>query len=105
MPPSLRHHFERRDDGRFQVGEEARALVHLRHHDLRAPGASARDVFDAVLCRNVLIYFDARERAGAVARLASVLRPGGLFFLGPSESGIELPASFRRVGPAAYEKS
>ena len=64
----------------------------------------ARAVFDAVFCRNVLIYFAARERAGAIARLADALRPGGLFFLGPCETGVRLPATFARIGPAAYRK-
>ncbi len=104
IPASLRGHFERREDGRFELRPEARALVHLRHHDLRSASAGARNVFDVILCRNVLIYFEAAERGAAVARLANALRPGGLLVLGPSESGLELPDSLVRIGTAAYEK-
>lgn len=104
VPAALRHRFEREPDGHFALDAETRALVHLRHHDLRGGSKAAKDVFSVVLCRNVLIYFEARDRAAAVARLASVLRTGGLLLLGPSESGIELPPSLRRIGTAAYEK-
>jgi chemotaxis protein methyltransferase CheR len=41
---------------------------------------------DLVLCRNVLIYFDAERRTQAVARLGDALRPGGWLFLGYSEA-------------------
>jgi chemotaxis protein methyltransferase CheR len=104
VPPRYRGQFVREPGGGFALDAETRSLVHLRHHDLRHAARGARSVFDAILCRNVLIYFEPRERKAAVARLSDVLRPGGLLLLGPSESGIELPASFRRVGAAAYEK-
>jgi chemotaxis protein methyltransferase CheR len=104
VPPLLRKHFEPRGDGTFALDAATRGLVTLRRHDLREGTAAAGSVFDAVFCRNVLIYFEGRERAAAVARLAHVLKKNGLFFLGPSESGVELPASFVRIGPASYEK-
>lgn len=104
VPPSLRRFLEPTPDGGARVGDAVRSLVHVRRHDLRQLAGGARGVFDAVFCRNVLIYFDAAERAGAVERLALALRPGGLFFLGPCETGVRLPESFARVGPAAYTK-
>jgi chemotaxis protein methyltransferase CheR len=104
VPASLRLRFEPAPGGRFRVGAEARALVHLRRHDLREAGVHARSVFDAIFCRNVLIYFESAARAAIVSKLARVLRPGGIFFLGPSESGVELPEGFTRIGPAAYKR-
>jgi chemotaxis protein methyltransferase CheR len=69
-----------------RVRQEVRALVELRRHNLVAdppPGGP----FDLVLCRNVLIYFDAATAAAVLRRLAGALRPGGLLVLGP----VELP--------------
>lgn len=43
-------------------------------------------VYDTVLCRNVLIYFTEQALLRAVERFAYCLRPGGLLFLGHSES-------------------
>lgn len=42
--------------------------------------------FDVIFCRNVLIYFDDRTAAGVAQRLAHALAPGGLLFVGVSES-------------------
>ena len=69
-----------------RVVEEARALVDLRRHNLvvdPAPGGP----FDAILCRNVLIYFEPPVAAEVLYRLANALRPGGLLLVGP----VELP--------------
>ena len=53
--------------------------------------------YDAVFCRNVLIYFSPAALRRAVANVAAVLRPGGLLFLGAAESIIGLSASFETV--------
>lgn len=42
--------------------------------------------FDAILCRNVLIYFKDQRLLSVVDRLADALAPGGLLAVGVSES-------------------
>lgn len=42
--------------------------------------------FDAIFCRNVLIYFDAPTKRDIVDRMANLLRPDGALYLGHSES-------------------
>jgi chemotaxis protein methyltransferase CheR len=42
--------------------------------------------FDAILCRNVLIYFKESRVSSVVERLADALKPGGLLAVGVSES-------------------
>ena len=42
--------------------------------------------FDAVLCRNVLIYLTAAAREAAMRALLAHLRPGGLLLLGPTDA-------------------
>lgn len=53
--------------------------------------------YDAVFCRNVLIYFSEEAIRRAVENFATVLRPGGLLFLGASESIIGLSECFEAV--------
>ncbi len=53
--------------------------------------------YDAVFCRNVLIYFSPAALLSAVRNFAQVLRPGGLLFLGAAESIIGLETCFEAV--------
>jgi chemotaxis protein methyltransferase CheR len=49
---------------------------------------------DAVFCRNVLIYFDARARKAAIEALYERLNPGGVLLLGHSESLLNVSTAF-----------
>jgi chemotaxis protein methyltransferase CheR len=49
---------------------------------------------DAIFCRNVLIYFDARSRKAAIERLYERLYPGGVLLLGHSESLLNVSTAF-----------
>ena len=49
---------------------------------------------DAIFCRNVLIYFDARARRNAIEVLYERLNPGGVLLLGHSESLLNVSTAF-----------
>jgi|SRR5689334_557693 len=49
---------------------------------------------DLLLCRNVLIYFDATAQAHIMGRLRYALNDGGVLFLGKSESQLKRNAEF-----------
>jgi len=51
--------------------------------------------FDVILCRNVLLYFAPTMRRHVFARLAEVIRPGGLLVLGAGETVIGQTDAFR----------
>jgi chemotaxis protein methyltransferase CheR len=77
------------------VAGEVRALVEFRRHNLvadPAPGA-----FDVVVCRNVLIYFEAPVAAEVLYRLVEALRPGGLLLVGPVELALASPLGLEWV--------
>jgi chemotaxis protein methyltransferase CheR len=51
-----------------------------------APGPDGLGVFDAIVCRNVLIYFRDEHIVRVIDRLIEHLAPGGLIAVGVSES-------------------
>jgi chemotaxis protein methyltransferase CheR len=87
--------------GRVRVAPGVRALVSFERLNLNDPFV-APGPFDAILCRNVLIYFDADSRRRAVERMAEHLAPGGHFFLGHSESLNGVTDALRHVAPNIY---
>jgi chemotaxis protein methyltransferase CheR len=76
----------------LRVRREVRSMVSFKSHNLMEPPPSGGP-FDAIFCRNVMIYFDRPTREKLVNRLASVLRPGGILAVGSAEtlSGIDAP--------------
>lgn len=88
---------------------EAPAELRLRtlfvRHNLVSPAPTARQ--DLIVCRNVLIYFDAAGVAAALGHLAAALRPGGILLLGPADAAPPSALGLRPVhlGDAvAWEK-
>lgn len=73
-----------RDGDAFRVREAPRRLVGFETHDLIRDGA--RDPFDVVLCRNLLIYIDIDHKAALFDTLGASLREGGVLVVGMTES-------------------
>lgn len=59
--------------------------------------------FDAIFCRNVMIYFDQKTQALLLKRFAKLLKPGGLLFAGHSEHFGGMSGPFRLRGQSVYE--
>lgn len=87
----------------YQVHPSVRSLVRLARLNLMEEWPM-KGPFDVIFCRNVMIYFDAPTRERLVQRYWQMLRPGGHFFVGHSESLSSLATSFRYVQPAVYVK-
>jgi chemotaxis protein methyltransferase CheR len=91
------------EETRFRVKESVRRLVSFARLNLQADWPM-RGPFDAIFCRNVMIYFDGPTRERLVNRFHGLLRPGGQLFLGSSESLSGFDHPFRYVQPAVYLK-
>ncbi len=61
-------------------------------------------LFDVVFLRNVLIYFDHPTKEKIIRSLTSKLRPGGILYIGHSESlkGMNLPLTL--IAPTTYQR-
>lgn len=80
----------------WQIKPELRKMVQFRRHNLfddyRPLGC-----FDIIFCRNVLIYFDSQARGQILDRMAAVLAPDGVLFLGGTETVIGITDRFQPV--------
>ena len=88
--------------GRAICGE-VKAFVHFKRLNLMGAWPM-HGPFDAIFCRNVIIYFDAPTKARLVDRLADLLRPGGTLYLGHSESLVRRHPKLSLVGRTAYRR-
>ncbi len=58
--------------------------------------------FDAIFCRNTMIYFDKQTQSRVLERFAAVMKPGGLLFAGHSENLTYLTKAFKLRGQTVY---
>lgn len=88
--------------GQVQVRPELRRMVEFRRLNFKEPGWGIQARFDAIFCRNVIIYFDRPLQQQIVERLAGHLKPGGYFFSGHSENLFWLRDLLVTVAPTVY---
>ena len=103
----LHRHFLRgtgANEGYALLRPALREMVRFEQRNLLAADWPRHERFDAVFCRNVMIYFDRPTQQRVLDRLAAVLAPGGLLFLGHSESCAAGHPAFRFFGKTAYER-
>jgi chemotaxis protein methyltransferase WspC len=96
-------YFEPAERG-YRLSEGVRRQVHFRHGNLLSAGwLHGAHGYDAIFCRNVLIYFDRATQRRAIDVLGRLLTPSGLLFVGPSETGLLLDHGFVSAGiPLAF---
>ncbi|GGH51692.1 chemotaxis protein methyltransferase [Frigidibacter albus] len=98
----LRKRFFETAGGQFRLIPAAQALVSFHELNLHAPWPM-RAPFDAIFCRNVVIYFDAETQDRLWHRFAEALAPGGWLFVGHSERVPVAPHSrFVTAGITTY---
>jgi chemotaxis protein methyltransferase CheR len=88
----------------LRVSPELREAVVFRRLNILEEVASLRNVFDVVLCRNVMIYFDEPTKVKLLRTFHNCLAPGGYLLLGASETLGGLPHPFLPAGPSAYRR-
>jgi chemotaxis protein methyltransferase CheR len=107
VPPELRSRYllrsRDRSSERVRVVPAIRRKVMFGRVNLLEP-LSFDEPFDAIFCRNVLIYFNRETQVDILMRMCGVLSDGGYLFVGHSETlhGMNLP--LRYVAPTIYAK-
>lgn len=85
-----------------RVRSEVQNLVSFRSLNLLGADWPLKGRFDAIFCRNVLIYFDKPTQYRLLARFHPLMNPDGLLFVGHSESLNHASDLFRLQGKTVY---
>ena len=102
-PERMRRFFTAQPEQRYAVKPELRAMITFRQLNLIEPSWPIRGPFDAIFCRNVMIYFDKPTQLKILKRFAPMLKPDGLLFVGHSENFFHAADVFRLRGKTVYE--
>jgi chemotaxis protein methyltransferase CheR len=87
----------------YQVSDEIASMITFKQPNLmhRLP---VQGPFEAIFCRNVVIYFDKDTQRDLFARFAPLQRSGQILFLGHSESLFKVSDAWELVGKAIYRR-
>jgi chemotaxis protein methyltransferase CheR len=89
--------------GKVRIRPEVAALVKFAQLNLLDAKWALREPFDAIFCRNVMIYFDKPTQGRILQRFAPLMKPHGLLFAGHSENFSFASDTFRLRGQTVYE--
>jgi chemotaxis protein methyltransferase CheR len=101
----VRRHFRRGaggSAGAIEVSEGLRERIDFRRLNLLDAAWPVQERFDAIFCRNVLIYFDRAGQRAILERLAPRLAPGGVLCVGHAENLHWARDLFAPCGRTAY---
>jgi len=80
----------------WQIAPEIRSMVQYRPFNLLSDFGQLGG-FDAVYCRNVLIYFDQPTKIDVLERVARIVEPDGFLVLGAAETVVGLTEAFKPI--------
>ena len=109
LPEAMKRKYFRRgagaNAGRVRVIDELRELITFRPLNLLDARYPMKGPFDALFCRNVMIYFDKPTQRDILSKMAPLLSPDGLFFAGHSESFFHATDIVTSIGRTVYRRT
>ena len=109
LPKDLLHAFMLRGiaerQGEMKVKAEIQQMVEVRRLNLDQESDRVEGPFDAIFCRNVLIYFDAASKQRVVTSLIRHLMANGLLFVGHAENLNAVSPELRSLEPTIYTRA
>lgn len=90
--------------GNVRVKDALRQLIRFEKLNLLEQRWQLDEPFDAVFCRNVMIYFDKPTQSKILKRFVPLMKPHALLFAGHSENFLYVSDDFKLLGKTVYEK-
>lgn len=88
--------------GQVRVRPELRRLIEFMPLNLLAQSWALKGSFDAIFCRNVMIYFDKNTQQQILSRFVPLMKQDGLLFAGHSENFLYVSDALRLRGKTVY---
>ncbi|QLG88089.1 chemotaxis protein CheR [Chitinibacter bivalviorum] len=88
--------------GKVRVKKAVRDLLEFRQINLLDQRWPLDGLFDAIFCRNVMIYFDQPTQRVILEKMGRLLKPNGLLYVGHSENLHFMSEWFQSCGKTTY---
>ncbi len=109
LPAGLLHTFMLRGtadrQAEMKVRIEIQQMIDFRRLNLNQESSLPEGPFDAIFCRNVLIYFDMASKRRVVANLSRNLAANGYLFVGHAENLNSMFPELRSIEPTIHIKA
>lgn len=90
------------NDGLVAVKKELKAMITFSQLNLLDEDWALHESFDAIFCRNVMIYFDKPTQAKILSRFVPLMKSHALLFAGHSENFLYVSDAFHLKGKTVY---
>lgn len=90
------------NDGFVRVRDEIRRGIGFENINLMSDSWGIQDKFDAIFCRNVMIYFDKETQYSILRKLSRMLLPEGRLYVGHSENLLHAKDLFQLCDKTVY---
>jgi len=108
LDPALKRRYFQRgtgpNEGKCRVVPALRKLIEFRQLNLLAPRYDVGGPYDALFCRNVMIYFDKPTQRAILSRLVQHMGDDGLLYTGHSENYLHAADLIQPCGRTLYRR-
>ncbi|MEN9658012.1 MAG: hypothetical protein RL571_1477 [Pseudomonadota bacterium] len=88
--------------GQARIRRELREMIEFKQINLLASSWPLTPYFDAIFCRNVMIYFDQPTQRVMLEKMGRLLKSDGLLYVGHSENLHHMSEWFHSCGKTVY---
>jgi chemotaxis protein methyltransferase CheR len=104
LDSQYQNYFRKKDASKMEASEMIKQLITFNQLNLQSPSWPMSGPFDAIFCRNVMIYFDKETQTKLATRYHKLISDVGYLYIGHSESITNLSDIFKLDAKTVYKK-
>lgn len=103
LPESFKKRYFEKINDKYQVVPDIKKHITFKVFNLMDP-VIARNKYDVIFCRNVMIYFNAETKKNIVDKFYEANKAGGYLMIGHAETIQRNKSKYLYINPAIYKK-